>query len=84
MPPFDLWKNIRTWIVEVGKSKLAGRRTRFAFQVEEMQMSTCIKCGNEFEPGHRGYANRCYDCSFKQKPTEEQRQTWNTTIDVED
>ena len=27
----------------------------------------CIVCGDGFEPGHRGYVNECYDCSFKRK-----------------
>lgn len=33
----------------------------------------CIVCGDGFEPGHRGYVNKCYDCSFQLKPTEEQQ-----------
>ena len=37
-------------------------------------MAICVQCGDDFEPGHKGYANKCYDCSFKLKPTEEQLQ----------
>lgn len=36
-------------------------------------MAICIVCGDDFEPGHRGYVNKCCDCSFKRKLTEEQR-----------
>jgi hypothetical protein len=39
-------------------------------------MAICIECGDNFAPGHKGYANKCYDCSFKRKPTEEQRRIW--------
>jgi hypothetical protein len=40
-------------------------------------MAICIECGVDFEPGHRGYANKCYDCSFKRKPTAEQQRNWD-------
>jgi DNA-directed RNA polymerase subunit RPC12/RpoP len=39
-------------------------------------MANCIVCGDEFELGHKGYANKCYDCSFKRKPTPEQLRIW--------
>lgn len=40
-------------------------------------MPFCVKCGDEFEPGHVGYANKCFDCSFNRKPTEEQQRKWD-------
>ncbi|MGA2876564.1 MAG: hypothetical protein ABSE82_13630 [Nitrososphaerales archaeon] len=36
-------------------------------------MANCIVCGDGFEPGHRGFVNKCEDCSFKRKPTPEQQ-----------
>jgi DNA-directed RNA polymerase subunit RPC12/RpoP len=39
-------------------------------------MAICIKCGDEYEPGHRGYVNKCYDCSFKRKLTPEQQRLY--------
>jgi DNA-directed RNA polymerase subunit RPC12/RpoP len=39
-------------------------------------MAICIVCRDDFEPGHKGYANKCYDCSFKRKPTPEQLRIW--------
>jgi hypothetical protein len=35
-----------------------------------------FKCGDDFVPGHKGYANKCYDCSFKRKPTPEQQRLY--------
>jgi hypothetical protein len=39
-------------------------------------MTICIACGDDFAPGHRGFVNKCKDCSFTLKPTEEQRRLY--------
>jgi hypothetical protein len=39
-------------------------------------MAICITCGAEFKSGHIGYMNKCLDCSFNRKPTEEQQHKW--------
>jgi DNA-directed RNA polymerase subunit RPC12/RpoP len=39
-------------------------------------MAICIECGEDFVPGHKGYANKCEDCSFKRKPTPEQQKLY--------
>jgi hypothetical protein len=36
----------------------------------------CVVCGEDFAPGHRGFVNKCEDCSFKRKPTPEQRRLY--------
>ncbi len=36
-------------------------------------MPICIVCGDDFAPGHRGFVDKCEDCSFKRKPTPEQQ-----------
>jgi hypothetical protein len=45
-------------------------------------MAICSDCGNDFEPGHKGFANKCYDCSFTRKPTAKQQENWDNHFDL--